>query len=87
MTRPMIDLYLHTVRPATFVEQVTSMNQNRKRSAQQNYLLCKSAIARRRAELRKRQALEEDTSQLERMISRLEKSMQAHLRIVEQAEE
>lgn len=77
-------LNLHVTTSARFVAHLKKLGPNSSCRAKQNYLLCKCAIERRQQEIQERRAQGKDIVQLERMVLRLEASMRAHKKIIDQ---
>ena len=73
---------LDKISVSRFASLVARSNQSRIGRATQNYLVSKSLLLQRRVEIEERRRLGKDTTRLEKMASRLERSMNAHKRLV-----
>lgn len=78
-----IDIELHRASVTSLVFHLTRLNQKRLARAMQSFLLSKSILLRRQAEIEERIKEGRDTSRLEQMAARLQKSMLAHKRVLD----
>lgn len=76
------DLTLHKVGSAGFLALLKAGQRQALGSSLQDYLLCTAVLERRRRELTKSREDNLDTSALQRIVSRLEASQEAHLRTI-----
>lgn len=80
------NLMLQKVSSARFITLLMAGQRQALGSSLQNYLLCTAVLERRRRELTKSTEQGLDTLALQRMISRLEASQEAHLRTIRELE-
>ena len=79
-----MSIRLHTVSLAAFLRDLRKANGMRLARATQSYLICKTTVLRRRAEINERQCRGADCADLQRMVARLETSLRAHKAIVDE---
>ena len=80
------DVHLNRISSAQLLSILRDAQEETLGKATQSYLLCAAALARRRQELAARQSEKEETSALLRIISRLEDTQKAHLRLIKKLE-
>lgn len=83
MSRPVNqNLQLHVTSSAKFLAYLRSLQPSQNSHAIENYLLCKCAIKKRRQEIEEARARGLNVANLERIIARLEASLEAHKKVM-----
>ena len=80
-------VFLNTTASAQFLAALNEARENSFGKAQHRYILCTAVLAKRRRLLAKLKRKNLDTTKQKRMISRLEASQAAHLRLVRKLEQ